>query len=116
MVLGPDVAASIGPLMILLAVAVGTFALSIPLAHRRARRAPKPEDLSLHLPARSFGGAFVGTFAGIFKHRPLSSTIRLAVVAYAFYYPMAYVGQTPVKLPVAVVDQDHSALSRRLVQ
>lgn len=116
MVLGSDVAASLGPLLILLAVAVGTFALSVPLARRRARRAPKPEDLSLHLPARSFGGAFVGTFAGIFKHRPLSSTILLAVVAYAFYYPMAYVGQTPVKLPVAVVDQDHSALSRRLVQ
>lgn len=116
MVLGSDVAASIGPLLILLTVAVGTFALSVVLAHRRARRAPKPEDLSLHLPARSFRGAFVGTFAGIFKHRPLSSTILLAVVAYAFYYPMAYVGQTPVKLPVAVVDQDHSALSRRLVQ
>lgn len=116
MVLGSDIAASIAPLLILLAVAVGTFALSVPLAHRRARRTPKPEDLSLSLPTRSFGGAFVGTFAGIFKHRPLSSTILLAVVAYAFYYPMAYVGQTPVKLPVAVVDQDHSALSRRLVQ
>lgn len=116
MVLGSDVSASMGPLLILLAVAVGTFALSVPLAHRRAKRAPKPEDLTLSLPTRSFGGAFVWTFAGIFKHRPLSSTILLAVVAYAFYYPMAYVGQTPVKLPVAVVDQDRSALSRRLVQ
>lgn len=116
MVLGSDITASMGPLLILLGVAVGTFVLSVPLAHRRARRAPKPENLSLHLPVRSFGGAFVGTFAGIFKHRPLSSTILLAVVAYAFYYPMAYVGQTPVKLPVAVIDQDHSAFSRRLVR
>lgn len=116
MVLGSDVSASLGPLLILLGVAAGTFALSVPLAHRLAKRAPKPEDLSLPLPVRSFGGAFMGTFAGIFRHRPLSSTILLAVVAYAFYYPMAYVGQTPVKLPVAVVDQDQSTLSRRLVR
>lgn len=116
MVLGSDVSTSMKPLLILLAVAAGTFALSIPLAQRRAKRAPKPEDLNLSLPVSSFGGALVGTFAGIFKHRPLSSTILLAVVAYAFYYPMAYVGQTPVKLPIAIVDQDHSVLSRRLVQ
>jgi ABC-2 type transport system permease protein len=116
MVLGSDAAASLGSLGVLLAVAAGTFALSVPLARRRAARPPKPEDLSLELPPRSFVGAFVGTFAGIFKHRPLASTILLAVVAYAFYYPMAYVGQTPVKLPVAVVDQDNSALSRRVVR
>lgn len=116
MVLGSDLAASLPSLLILAGVALAAFALAVPLAHRLARRAPKAEDLSLELPPRSFGGAFLGGFAGIFKHRPLSSTLLLAVVAYAFYYPLAYAGQTPVKLPLAIVDQDDSALSRRLVR
>ena len=116
MVLGASLEASLKPLLILLGVATVTFAPSPALAHRLARRTPKPEDLSVDLPVNRFGGAFLGTFTGIFTRRPVFSTILLAVVAYAFYYPMAYRGQTPIKLPIAVVDEDRSALSRRLVQ
>ncbi|WEK38775.1 MAG: ABC transporter permease [Candidatus Brevundimonas colombiensis] len=116
MVLGSDLSASLPSLLILSGVAVGAFALSVPLAHRLAGRDPKPEPIRLDLPPQSFGGAFLGAFAGIFRHRPLSSTLLLAVVAYAFYYPLAYAGQTPVKLPLAVADQDDSPLSRRLVR
>lgn len=115
MVLGADAATSLRSLGVLLAVTIGTFVLAVPLAHWRARKPVKVEDFRIPLPQRSFGGAFVGTFAGILKHRPVASTILLAAVAYGFYYPLAYVGQSPVKLPVAVVDQDHSALSRRLL-
>lgn len=116
MVLGSDLSASLPSLLILSGVAAGAFALSIPLAHRLARRDPKLETIRLDLPPHRFGGAFRGSLAGVFRHRPLSSTLLLAVVAYAFYYPLAYAGQTPVKLPLAVADQDDSALSRRLVR
>ena len=40
----------------------------------------------------------------------------VAGVLYAFYYPTAYVNQTVSKVPVGVVDLDHSAKSRELVR
>lgn len=40
----------------------------------------------------------------------------LAVVAYAFFYPVPYLNQVLRDVPVAVVDLDHSGLSRRLVR
>ncbi len=48
-----------------------------------------------------------------------AAAVLLLVVAgvlYAFYYPMPYKYQTVSKIPVAVVDMDHSKLSRELVQ
>lgn len=47
------------------------------------------------------------------------AAILLLVVAgvlYAFYYPTAYVNQTVSRVPVAVVDLDHSAKSRELTR
>ena len=47
------------------------------------------------------------------------AAVLLLVVAgilYAFYYPTAYVNQTVVRVPVAVVDLDHSAKSRELTR
>ena len=47
------------------------------------------------------------------------AAILLLVVAgvlYAFYYPTAYVNQTVTRVPVAVVDLDHSAKSRELTR
>ncbi|MET4682121.1 ABC transporter permease [Brevundimonas faecalis] len=116
MVLGSSLMTSLGPLLTLSAVALGAFALAVPLAKRRAGRAPKANALSFPLPAASLPGAFVATFKGILSNRPVSSLLLLAVVAYAFYYPLAYVGQTATRLPVAVVDQDRSPLSRRLIE
>ena len=40
----------------------------------------------------------------------------VAGVLYAFYYPTAYVNQTVTRVPVAVVDLDHSAKSRELTR
>jgi ABC-2 type transport system permease protein len=40
----------------------------------------------------------------------------LAVVVYAFIYPVPYLNQVLKNVPVAVVDQDHSSLSRRFVR
>lgn len=40
----------------------------------------------------------------------------VAGVLYAFYYPTPYVKQTVTKIPVAVVDLDHTMMSRELTQ
>ncbi|MBO7383705.1 MAG: ABC transporter permease [Fibrobacter sp.] len=40
----------------------------------------------------------------------------VAGVLYAFYYPTPYVKQTVTKIPVAVVDLDHTVMSRELTQ
>ena len=40
----------------------------------------------------------------------------LAVIVYAFFYPLPYLNQVMKDVPIAVVDQDHSALGRRLVR
>ena len=47
------------------------------------------------------------------------AAILLLVVAgvlYAFYYPTPYINQTVSKVPVAVVDLDHTAMSRDLIR
>lgn len=48
-----------------------------------------------------------------------AAAILLLVVAgilYAFYYPTPYMNQTVSKVPVAVVDMDHTVMSRQLTQ
>ena len=35
-------------------------------------------------------------------------------ILYAFFYPSAYSGEVPVRMPIAVVDMDHSGTSRAL--
>lgn len=47
------------------------------------------------------------------------AAVLLLVVAgilYAFYYPTPYMNQTVSKVPVAVVDMDHTVMSRQLTQ
>lgn len=64
----------------------------------------------------SFGQAFVATWRAILSHRAAFSILILAVVAYGFYYPLAYQHQTAGQMPLAIVDLDHSALSRALAE
>lgn len=48
-----------------------------------------------------------------------AAAVLLLVVAgilYAFYYPTPYMNQTVSKVPVAVVDLDHTVMSRQLTQ
>jgi len=40
----------------------------------------------------------------------------LAIIVYAFFYPLPYLNQVMRDVPIAVVDQDHSALSRRVAR
>ena len=59
--------------------------------------------------------AFIATWRAILAHRAAFAILILATVAYGFYYPLAYQHQTATQMPLAVVDLDHSGLSRRLI-
>ncbi|XID75857.1 ABC transporter permease [Alkanindiges sp. WGS2144] len=59
--------------------------------------------------------AFVFTLRTILTTRPIVSTLILAVLLYGFFYPAAYQSQVASQLPIVVVDQDQTALSRTMV-
>jgi ABC-2 type transport system permease protein len=40
----------------------------------------------------------------------------IAGIVYSFFYPLPYRAETVRRVPVAIVDQDHSALSRQLIR
>lgn len=118
-VIGSDAWVSLAPLGYLLAVALAGLLLSAGLWTWIARRPPRPEGPLPCGPAPDetrVGGAMLATLSSIGRARPLISLAVLSVLLYGFYYPQAYRSQVSVKLPVAVVDQDHSTWSRQLVR
>ena len=70
------------------------------------------EALSVPPSHDSVIASYLQTLRVVLTTRPIMSTIVLSIILYGFYYPMAYKVQTVVKLPVAVVDLDHSPISR----
>ncbi len=101
---GQTVAAAVSPTLALIAY-VGIA------GGRRARRHPGTGRAGM-----TFSAAFLATWRAILTSRTLLSTMLLAVVLYAFYYPAPYAHEAPRKLPVVVVDQDASALSRAMIR
>lgn len=63
-----------------------------------------------------FASAFTATWRAIPSHRAAFAILILATVAYGFYYPLAYQHQTATQMPLAIVDLDHSGLSRTLAE
>ncbi|WP_242184049.1 ABC transporter permease [Sphingomonas sp. CARO-RG-8B-R24-01] len=64
----------------------------------------------------SFRRAFEGTLLEILRTRALLSVAVLSVLFYAFYYPAPYAHQVVERLPVVLVDADHSAVSRAILR
>ncbi|MDF2382971.1 ABC transporter permease [Nostoc ellipsosporum NOK] len=60
------------------------------------------------------GRAFVATFRAIFADSSALMLLIGSCILYAFFYPSAYSGEVPVRMPIAVVDMDHSGTSRAL--
>ncbi len=58
------------------------------------------------------GRAFLATFRAIFADSSALMLLIGSCILYAFFYPSAYSGEVPVRMPVAVVDMDHSGTSR----
>jgi ABC-2 type transport system permease protein len=61
-------------------------------------------------------GAFTAEWRRVLSDRAVLALFILAPVFYAFFYPQPYLGQIVRNIPIAVVDQDGTELSRGLVQ
>jgi ABC-2 type transport system permease protein len=72
--------------------------------------APLPRD------GRGIGGAFIGEWRRVLVDRGVFSLMIVAPVFYGVFYPQPYLGQLVRKIPIAVVDDDRTVLSRRLIQ
>ena len=62
------------------------------------------------------GGAFKAEWRRVLGTRSAFSVLFLAPLVYGVYYPQPYLNQILRKLPIAVVDNDLSDLSRRIVE
>jgi ABC-2 type transport system permease protein len=77
------------------------------------RPAEQPETVS---PPRGVGGAFAAEWRRMLGTRSAFTLLFLAPLIYGIYYPQPYLNQILRKLPIAVVDNDLSELSRQIVQ
>jgi ABC-2 type transport system permease protein len=115
---GAPVQASAVPLAILAGMAAVLFALAwlrlrgLPAAARPAEEEPLPMDGGNPGAVR----AFLGEWRRVVADRGVFSMVILAPVFYGIFYPQPYLGQLVRKIPIAVVDDDRSELSRSLIQ
>jgi ABC-2 type transport system permease protein len=65
---------------------------------------------------RGIGGAFKAEWRRVLGARSAFSLLFLAPLIYGVYYPQPYLNQILRKLPIAVVDNDLSDLSRQIVE
>jgi ABC-2 type transport system permease protein len=65
---------------------------------------------------RGIGGALKAEWRRVLGTRSAFSLLFLAPLIYGLYYPQPYLNQILRKLPIAVVDNDLSDLSRRIVE
>ncbi len=65
---------------------------------------------------RGIGGAFTAEWRGVLGTRSAFSVLFLAPLVYGIYYPQPYLNQILRKLPIAVVDNDLSDHSRRIIE
>lgn len=56
------------------------------------------------------------TATSMWRHSSAALILVGGTVLYSFYYPVAYRTEVAANLPIAVVDKDHSALSREVIR
>jgi ABC-2 type transport system permease protein len=66
--------------------------------------------------SRGIGGAFKAEWQRVLGTRSAFTLLFLAPLIYGIYYPQPYLNQILRKLPIAVVDNDLSDLSRQIVE
>jgi ABC-2 type transport system permease protein len=117
---GLPVADSARPFAALAALAVIYTLLAFVRLHALARStehaALAPEPAPIVVPSRGIGGAFAGEWRRVLANRGAFILLILAPVVYGLYYPQPYLNQILRKIPIAVVDNDLSELSRAIVQ
>jgi ABC-2 type transport system permease protein len=92
------------------------LALLLSPAILRAPVAPNPEVETPVIPVARISAAFTVESLRILRSSSAFGLILLAPVIYGALYPQPYLGQLVRKVPVAVVDNDGTALSRDIVQ
>jgi ABC-2 type transport system permease protein len=86
------------------------------IAASTPRAAPEAEPAAASVPSRGLGGAFVGEWRRVLAIRGAFMLLVVGPLVYGLYYPQPYLNQILRKIPIAVVDNDLSELSRSIVQ
>lgn len=60
--------------------------------------------------------AYATALAALLRDPGVLLLALAAPVLYSFFYPWPYLAQTPTRVPVAIVDADHSSLARQIVR
>ena len=87
------------------------------VAKRTMHRVPTPPS-SAPPPAApaGVGGAFIAEWRRVLSIHGAFILLVLAPIVYGFYYPQPYLNQILRNIPIVVVDNDLSELSRRIVE
>jgi ABC-2 type transport system permease protein len=113
-------ASSVQALMTLGGLAVGFFLLCWlrlrGLARTSPSRPPQQAAGGVAISSPGIGAAMVAEMRRVLNDRGVFGLIMLAPVIYGALYPQPYLGQVLRHIPIAVVDRDHTELSRNLVQ
>lgn len=60
--------------------------------------------------------AFIATWRAMLSDSAALTLLFAGGIVYSFFYPLPYAKESVQRVPVAVVDQDHSALSRQITR
>jgi ABC-2 type transport system permease protein len=80
------------------------------------RGVPAPQPPTPPAAPLSLGGAFAAEWRRVLAIRGAFILLVVAPLVYGFYYPQPYLNQILRKIPIAVVDDDLTELSRNIVQ
>jgi ABC-2 type transport system permease protein len=116
---GLPTANSARPFAVLAALAALYFLLATLRLRQVARSAdpvPAPAAVALPPAASGMGGAFAAEWRRVLAIRGAFILLVLSPLLYGIYYPQPFLTQILHKVPIAVVDNDQSELSRGIVQ
>src|SRR5262245_56092325 len=86
------------------------------IARQDRSAAPAAVPVRAAAAPRGIGGAFVAEWRRVLALRGAFILLVVAPLVYGIYYPQPYLNQILRKIPIAVVDDDLSELSRRIVE
>ncbi len=114
---GTPAVQSIEPLAVLAALTLAFFGLALVRLRAIAAKPLPNEVVTAPAPARAgVAGAFAAEYCRALRDRGAFGLIVMAPIIYGVFYPQPYLGQLVRAIPIAVVDDDSSEVSRRLVQ
>jgi ABC-2 type transport system permease protein len=92
------------------------FARMAGIKQRVTPSAPAPTPAAAPLARSGLGGAFTAEWRRVLGLPGAFMLLVLGPLIYGVYYPQPYLNQILRKIPIAVVDNDLSEMSRRIVQ